>query len=163
MQYNNIEELFHAASRDTCCNTSYPYRPQYFSEYHTDIDIMQEETELSLYFHIPFCKSLCRFCEYTRFLADDQSLRRHYVEILKKQVDTYLSTHRIKLLYGLDIGGGTPSALAADEFEKVLEIARDIMDHTCHVPDFEPSVEFNYQTLDEKKAELIGEYGFIRA
>jgi coproporphyrinogen III oxidase-like Fe-S oxidoreductase len=67
VQYNK-EKLFEKARLDICCNTSYPYRRGYFGGYLTDMDIMKEVSELSLYFHIPFCKLLCRFCEYTRFI-----------------------------------------------------------------------------------------------
>ena len=163
MDMHSIEKLFSLASQDLCCNTSYPYRRGYFSGYLTNTDIMEDVTGLSLYFHIPFCKSLCRFCEYTRFLADDVSLQDHYVDILERQVNRYLETHPVKLLYGLDIGGGTPTALTAANLERVLAMTRDIMQHTCCVTDFEPSIEFSYQTLDEKKTELIGKYGFTRA
>jgi oxygen-independent coproporphyrinogen-3 oxidase len=161
VQYNK-EKLFEKARLDICCNTSYPYRRGYFGGYLTDMDIMKEVSELSLYFHIPFCKSLCRFCEYTRFLADDISLQNHYVEILERQVSEYLDDHPVKFLYGLDIGGGTPTALTAENLERVLTMVRNIIQHSHCVSDFEPSIEFSYQTLDERKTELIGEYGFTR-
>ena len=163
MSRYNIEKLFELAKQDLCCNTSYPYRRGYFSGYLTNADIMEDVTGLSLYFHIPFCKSLCRFCEYTRFLADDVSLQNHYVDILERQVSRYLETHPVQLLYGLDIGGGTPTALTAASLERVLAMTCDIMQHTDCVADFEPSIEFSYQTLDDKKSELIGKYGFTRA
>lgn len=158
-----IEKLFEAASKDLCCNTSYPYRRGYFSGYLSNRDIMEDVTKLSLYFHVPFCKSLCRFCEYTKFLADDVALQNHYVDILERQVSKYLETHPVQLLYGLDIGGGTPTALTAENLERVLALTRNIIQNSNFVSDFEPSIEFSYQTLDEKKSELIGKYGFARA
>lgn len=126
MNRYNIEKLFELAKQDLCCNTSYPYRRGYFSGYLTNADIMEDVTGLSLYFHIPFCKSLCRFCEYTRFLADDVSLQNHYVDILERQVRRYLETHPVQLLYGLDIGGGTPTALTAANLERVLAMTKGV-------------------------------------
>ena len=157
-----IEKLFESASKDLCCNTSYPYRRGYFSGYLSNKDIMENVSELSLYFHVPFCKSLCRFCEYTRFLADDAALQKHYVDILEKQVSIYLKTHPVQLLYGLDIGGGTPTALTAENLERILAMTHGIIQHNNCIADFEPSIEFSYQTLDEEKSELIGNYGFTR-
>ena len=163
MSQYSIETLFKSASKDLCCNTSYPYKRSYFSGYLSNNDIMENVSELSLYFHVPFCKSLCRFCEYTKFLADDAALQKHYVDILEKQVSSYLKTHPVQLLYGLDIGGGTPTALTAENLERLLAMTCGIIQHNNCIADFEPSIEFSYQTLDEKKSELIGNYGFTRA
>lgn len=70
----DIQKLFDLAYEDIMCNTSYPIKPDYFSEYRTTEDIMNNTTELSFYFHIPFCKQLCNFCEYTRFLSGNYKL-----------------------------------------------------------------------------------------
>ena len=112
----DIEALFSLARSDIFCNTSYPLKPQYFYDHKSNEDIMRDVDSLSFYFHIPFCRQLCRFCEYTRFLSRDEKSEIKYVSDLIDQANRYMDTHPVKLLYGLDIGGGTPTSLKTAPF-----------------------------------------------
>ena len=160
---NNELELLHAlAADDLLCNTSYPYKPEYFKQYQSHTDIMADVEELSLYFHIPFCKNLCRFCEYTRFLLTNEAEEQHYLDLLERQVDDYLNHHTIKLLYGLDVGGGTPSVLSEKGLRRLFKITGGSSFAVPKVNDYESSIEFSYDTIDEDKIALIGEAQFKR-
>ena len=153
----DIESFFALTSEDILCNTSYPLSPCYFSEYRTTEDIMRDVTELSFYFHIPFCRQLCRFCEYTRFLSGDIDSENEYVEKLKRQTLKYLDTHTIKQLYGFDIGGGTPTALNTEPFANLLSFVRKICSSLKLTPTFESSIEFSFSTINEEKIDIIAE------
>ncbi|MDO4189662.1 MAG: hypothetical protein Q4D29_11820 [Lachnospiraceae bacterium] len=118
-----IEKLFLAADKNLNCNTAYPIFKEEFKIYESDIDVMEGVTQLSYYIHIPFCKQLCKFCEYTRFLAGDKAQEIRYINLLGDQIRKFVSEHKIEKIYGLDIGGGTPSALDDDDFEDVLKLA----------------------------------------
>ena len=62
----------------------------------------------SLYIHIPFCRTLCPFCCFNRYLLDEVQARRYFVS-LKKEVELYAERgFRFSDFY---FGGGTPTVL----------------------------------------------------
>ena len=160
---NEVERLFCLASADVCCNTSYPISPDFFSTYRVKgYDVMAGEDSLAFYVHVPFCLSLCRFCEYTRVKSGDAHRESRYVDLLERQIETWASGHQCACLYGLDVGGGTPTALNGRDFARVMELAAALAQHGRDA-DFEPSVEFSYGTIDDEKIAAIGDAGFSRA
>ena len=96
----DTEKFFQITSSDLTCNTSYPINRKFFSIYQSDTDIMQDVRELSLYYHIPFCRHLCRFCEYTRFLADNEADQQFYIDKLITQAEEFFQSHPLDKLYG---------------------------------------------------------------
>ena len=79
-----------------------------------------------IYFHIPFCKRICAYCDFAR-TAD---LRRmpEVVEAMHREMDArrgYLHDRRIRTLY---FGGGTPSLLLPAEFDRFAEHAARLFD-----------------------------------
>lgn len=66
------------------------------------------EDQVSLYIHIPFCRSLCPFCCFNRYLFTEDKARS-YFKSLKKEVQLYRERgFRFSNLY---FGGGTPTIL----------------------------------------------------
>lgn len=160
---NEIERLFRAASEDLCCNTSYPLAPKYFAAYRdSGFDIMDGVGELSFYFHVPFCRSLCRFCEYTRVRSGDLVQESRYVDCLERQLQTWELSHPHGQVVGLDVGGGTPTALNGGDFARVVRLAYAVAEAHGGAG-LESSIEFSYSTIDEDKIAEIGRAGFVRA
>ncbi len=62
----------------------------------------------SLYIHIPFCRSLCPFCCFNRYLFDEEKARKYYIN-LKRELDLYLQ--RGFQFSDFYFGGGTPTVL----------------------------------------------------
>lgn len=158
----NQEYFFQLAASDINCNTSYPLRREYFSRYRTNVDIMENTEALSLYYHIPFCKHLCRFCEYTRYLCSDISQQNDYIEKLIAQSEKFFSSHNIKKLYGLDIGGGTPTSLELPVLNRLLDYHTEIRRKYDLSEEFEPSIEFSFSAIDEDKIRCIAEHNIPR-
>jgi len=66
------------------------------------------EEEVSLYVHIPFCRALCPFCCFNRYLFDEGKAREYYKN-LKRELDLYVQKgFRFSSVY---FGGGTPTVL----------------------------------------------------
>ena len=64
--------------------------------------------EISLYIHIPFCKTLCPFCCFNRYLYKEDKARE-YFNNLKRELDLYIQRgFRFSDFY---FGGGTPTLL----------------------------------------------------
>ena len=115
------------------------------------------DRRLSFYLHIPFCRQLCSFCEYTRMLCPDEAWQETYLRVLAKDVDRFKAQYQGFTLLGCDIGGGTPTALTEKNFSLLMEVYGGAIAGLELSHDFEPSVEATFDTLSEKKlAELVG-------
>src|SRR5512146_150302 len=64
--------------------------------------------EAALYVHIPFCRTLCPFCCFNRYLFKEDSARA-YFKSLRRELDTYLE--RGFTFSSVYFGGGTPTVL----------------------------------------------------
>ena len=158
-----IKELFAITQNDILCNTSYPFSPKFFEQYKSSQDIMANTDKIAVYIHIPFCANLCKFCEYTRFSNEDKTKERAYISLLKNQIQQYTATHNIKSLYGIDVGGGTPTSLSSENFETLMGIADELIKKYPKATDFEGSIEFSASTINDDKIRAISRAGFKRA
>lgn len=73
----------------------------------------------SLYIHIPFCKSRCKYCSFVS--TTKTSLIEEYVNALCRQIKFQYKGELLRTLY---IGGGTPSVLAVKDIEKILNLLK---------------------------------------
>lgn len=80
---------------------------------------------LSLYIHVPFCKTRCHFCAfYLQIYREDRALA--YLESLGREIRLHaqlnsLGGHSLDTVY---FGGGTPTTLRPDELCKILKLIR---------------------------------------
>ncbi len=63
---------------------------------------------VALYVHIPFCRALCPFCCFNRYLFKEDLARRYFAD-LKRELDLYLA--RGFTFNSVYFGGGTPTVL----------------------------------------------------
>ncbi|EPU3823093.1 coproporphyrinogen-III oxidase family protein [Campylobacter coli] len=77
---------------------------------------------MHLYIHIPFCESKCHYCAFTSLKKHDYENR--YFEALYEDISFHLQKLNIKKnsIKTLFIGGGTPSAVSAKNFEMILTL-----------------------------------------
>lgn len=159
----NIEQVYLQRKDNPIWNTSYPLSPEQWASYRVGHNLpFDQENELSFYIHVPFCRQLCSFCEYTRMICPDENLQYQYLRTLDNDVSTFVSKHPWVKLRGFDIGGGTPTSLSDSNFYYLLQIFRDALDWLDLSDDFEPSIEGTFDTLSNKKLDLIAESGIHR-
>ena len=80
----------------------------------------------TLYFHIPFCKRICTYCDFYKVGA--VSLIPKVVEAMHRELDercNYLAERHLTSIY---FGGGTPSLLTAEQIEGIISHARRLFD-----------------------------------
>lgn len=117
--------------------------------------------EIDVYIGIPFCKTRCTYCSFSSTdSTKGEKLMIPYVDALLKEIeDTSLLlkklNKRVRCVY---IGGGTPTALSEELFDKMLKCA------TVH---FNPYMEFTVEagrpdTITEKKLISMKEAGVER-
>ncbi|MCX5994001.1 MAG: coproporphyrinogen III oxidase family protein, partial [Chloroflexi bacterium] len=91
------------------------YEGKKFLRFTGDIDLSRIATEgstrgdrVSLYIHIPFCRTLCPFCCFNRYLFNEEQARSYFAD-LRKEVDLYAGLgFKFNDFY---FGGGTPTVL----------------------------------------------------
>ncbi len=66
------------------------------------------EGEISLYIHIPFCRTLCPFCCFNRYLFHEDRARK-YFQHLRRELEQYIK--RGFQFTNFYFGGGTPTIL----------------------------------------------------
>ena len=80
---------------------------------------------VGIYIHIPFCRSICPFCNFATALHQPES-EAEYLRALKREIVGYRppqakgrkDTLRVDSIY---FGGGTPSVLTAEQVREILE------------------------------------------
>ena len=158
---NRIEEYFNKCNEMfNVVNTSYPINRVLWDRYRIDtpFDFLENESELSLYIHIPFCSKICSFCEYVtnRF---DEDLSTKYVDVLLNEIDKTIDRIRDKELLGLDIGGGTPLVLSEYNLNRIFNsISR--LDRSSLITSIETTPEIAANQIDKLK--LVSDAGFNR-
>jgi coproporphyrinogen III oxidase-like Fe-S oxidoreductase len=107
---------------------------------------------ISLYVHIPFCRSLCPFCCFNRYLFDEDLARRYFND-LKKEIELYV--RRDFNFSGVYFGGGTPTVLM-DELAALIDFLRE------RFAVGEISLETTPRELTERNIDLLSEMGINR-
>ena len=95
---------------------------------------------LGLYLHIPFCDSICNYCNFNRGLREPD-LERRYLKALETEIARAGDGSPVDSIF---FGGGTPSVLSPDDVASLLTVCRSVFD--CHA-DTEVSFEVNPETV----------------
>ena len=93
-----------------------------------DIDY---ENGYSLYIGIPFCPTTCLYCSFTSYpISMYKEKSDLYVDALIKEIDFAKDVFKDKKLNTVYFGGGTPTALEANQLERLLKKVRESFDFT---------------------------------
>ena len=149
---SEIAKTFENRKDKPLYNTSYPLTPEGWEEYEVSGTLpFDVNRPIAFYIHIPYCRHLCSFCEYTRTTLHDLSEQENYIGIVENDIENFLNKYNDLTLYGLDIGGGTPTALDDHAFWYLLGTYSYILSRVKITEDFEPSIEATFQTLSPIK------------
>jgi len=158
-----ISELFESRKNNPNWNTSYPLNPLDWAPYRVPGALpFRKDERLSFYVHIPFCKQLCSFCEYTRMVCPNEEAQMHYLKAIESDIEIFKLEHPDIILLGFDIGGGTPTSLSEVAFASLMEIYQKAVKGLPISTDYEPSIEGTFNTLSIPKLEAIAKSGFAR-
>jgi len=117
--------------------------------------------DLSLYFHIPFCETLCWFCGCTTVITLNHDKGMAYVEALGREVAAMAPRlNPQRKVVQLHFGGGSPTFLKPDEICRLGEI---IHRRFTFSPDIEAGVEVDPRRLTRDHMVALREIGFNRA
>lgn len=115
----------------------YPVRREYFREHfvakaieaHKHIALLPAlstplPSPLGLYVHVPFCAAKCYYCNFAVDTRATQDTHSSYVSILTRQLaalQASLSLNPNHVIYGIDIGGGTPTLISTELLKSILK------------------------------------------
>jgi len=97
-----------------------------------------------IYFHIPFCKQACHYCDF--HFSTSLKYRKEMLDAMEKEISLqarYVSSAAIESIY---FGGGTPSLLEADDISRLIDA---IAHHFDIQTDAEITIEANPDDLDD--------------
>lgn len=120
-----------------------------------------EDTNLGLYFHIPFCRKRCHFCYFRVYTDKNANEINAYLDAGIREFEryaqtSYLAGRKPQFVY---FGGGTPSYLSINQLTDLTNRMKDLFpwDETEEV-----AFEAEPGTLTEKKLEALRNIGVTR-
>lgn len=120
-----------------------------------------EQGGLSLYFHLPFCESLCWFCGCNKVITTDNSRAGIYLDALVREMDLFPATGNAgREVVQLHFGGGTPNFLAPGQ---ILRLGAEIKKRFRLAAGAECSVELDPRFLTRDHVRAFREIGMTRA
>jgi oxygen-independent coproporphyrinogen-3 oxidase len=147
--------------------TSYPpatrFAPSFAKEVFLERIRENNETnagDLSLYFHLPFCRSLCWYCGCTTIITTQQRKSASYLRLI--DAETQVMRGRLnpdRKVVQLHFGGGTPTFLLPDELRELGWMIRRRFNISA---DAEFGVEIDPRRLTEDHVKALREIGVNR-
>lgn len=115
---------------------------------------------LSLYFHIPFCNTICYYCACNKIITKDHGRSAKYLKYLDKEIE--LQANHLggsRQVTQLHLGGGTPTFLSQREMYQLMDSVRS---RFTLVPNGEYSIEIDPRKVSFDVVEFLADLGFNR-
>ncbi|MCI0487582.1 MAG: oxygen-independent coproporphyrinogen III oxidase [Blastocatellia bacterium] len=146
--------------------TSYPTAPEWDDGFGQE-DLRQAFAEadsrrapVSLYFHIPFCDSLCLYCGCNVVINKNHEVALPYLTRLKQEIDrvgAHVSSSRpVRQMHW---GGGTPTYLSTEQIEKLYDAIASAFTIS---EDAELGIEIDPRVTTDEQCRLLRRLGFNR-
>lgn len=133
------------------------------AEYHRHIDKSNVAGgPLSLYFHIPFCDTVCFYCACNKIVTKNRAHSAPYLDNLCKEIamqgELFDKDRQVNQLHW---GGGTPTFLSYEQMKRLMDATRKHFN--LHDDDSgEYSIEVDPRETDDKTIAQLRELGFNR-
>lgn len=116
----------------------------------------------SLYIHLPFCKQKCSYCDFASF-ANKEDLINDYIEALIKEL-TGMSDKYSFSWESIYFGGGTPTLLGTNYFEKIIKtlVSTFPLSANFDISNSEISMEANPGTTTKTSLKALKRLGINR-
>jgi oxygen-independent coproporphyrinogen III oxidase len=145
--------------------TSYPTAPHFSAAvgpvvYRDWLAALPETDRLSLYLHVPFCKTLCWYCGCNTSVTRHREPIERYVGLLEREISAVAALAGSRRVAHIHWGGGTPTIVGPELFHRLMGLLRDRFDLE---PGAEIAVEVDPRRLDGAMAGALGQAGVTRA
>ncbi len=120
----------------------------------------ENRENLFLYFHLPFCRNRCGYCNLFSLSRPDDALVADYLQASKLQTETVGRALRPMRFSRMAMGGGTPTCLSTSRLARIFEVAAQVM--SADPSEIPASVEVSPDTVNEENAALFDSLGVSR-
>jgi oxygen-independent coproporphyrinogen-3 oxidase len=146
--------------------TSYPTAPQFSEEFTADryrhhAHCSDPRSPLSLYFHLPFCATVCFYCACTKIITNNRKRAQPYLQRLHREIALQGELYKGRCVDQLHWGGGTPTFLSTAQMRELMQVTADHF-QLRDDDQGEYSIEIDPREADEGTMQLLRELGFNR-
>ncbi|MCE8035060.1 MAG: oxygen-independent coproporphyrinogen III oxidase [Halomonas sp.] len=150
--------------------TSYPTAPQFHAAFAEDdyraaaerSNRVASPKPLSVYVHIPFCKSLCYYCACNKIITHNTERAAEYLDWLKHEIRVQGALFdENRRMTQLHLGGGTPTYLSNAQLGELMA-ALDEAFHFAEPAAREFSLEVDPRTVTPSQIHELHDLGFNR-
>ncbi len=110
-----------------------------------------------VYLHVPFCKSICSFCNYERLRPRHPALLQRYEARVIEAIEQLGPSLRGIGWHTLYLGGGTPSVLPADQLRRIVTALDRNLDF---VPGSSRYIELDPAVMSPARLDALLDLGF---
>ena len=103
---------------------------------------------LSLYIHIPWCVKKCPYCDFNSHTSPDSLPVHAYIDALIRDLEQEVPHIWGRTIQTIFIGGGTPSLLSAEAYDRLFSSIRALLPFSPHV---EITLEANPGTFEAQR------------
>ena len=143
--------------------TSYPTALSFESGFETQqvIDAIKssDNSELSLYIHIPFCHQLCFYCGCNKIITRHQHKADLYLDYLEQEAQKQAPLYEKYHIQQLHLGGGTPTFLTKAQMSRLMVIIKQNFNFDSNV---QAGIEIDPRSLEEGMLVHLKALGFNR-
>ena len=144
--------------------TSYPTAIEFNESYTLDSylkDLREDKSPLSLYIHLPFCRTACYFCGCNVIYTSKEENKQLYIKNLQKELEILKdSMDTTKIVYQLHFGGGTPTFFNAKELEIIINLLKNTFPNFDKEAEIACEIDPRYFTTEQMQVLKNG--GFNR-
>lgn len=108
-----------------------------------------------LYIHIPFCKSICTYCDFPKAISKE-SMHQKYIEELINEINYY--ENKLNNITSIYFGGGTPNSIKLELLEALFKRLETLLRKSI-----ENTIELNPELVTEDLCILLKKYNINRA
>jgi oxygen-independent coproporphyrinogen-3 oxidase len=121
---------------------------------------MTPARDIGLYVHVPFCRQRCHFCAFYLEIGRAERIDA-FRSALTREINLYRKQDQFagRPLWSIYFGGGTPTALPANQLVALLELIRTTWPPSANV---EVTVEAHPSTVTTEDLSVLAEAGFNR-
>lgn len=144
--------------------TSYPTAPHFSPAvgpalYRSWLRALPDDARLSLYLHVPFCRSLCWYCGCHTSVPGHRDPIDRYMVMLRREIALVTGLTRARQVVHVHWGGGTPTIVGPEAFLEAVSLLRQ---RFTFEPGAELAVEIDPRRLDSDMAAALGSAGVTR-
>ena len=146
--------------------TSYPTALEFNESFDTNALIEEfahqdKSRPLSLYFHLPFCRSACYFCGCNVVFTSKEDKKERYITYIEKELKI-LAAHldSDREVIQMHFGGGTPTFFSPEQLGRVIELIKGTFSN--FTADAEISCEIDPRFFTPEHMDVLKKGGFNR-